>query len=129
MVRWVGVIKRMKKILLAEDDPTMVSLLKMLLGLEGYLAVNITAENQDIIRLTRDEQPDLILLDVHLGEQNGLDVVRELRKIKDIKRIKVIMTSGMNLKDDCQKAGADDFVMKPYMPDELLKKIRDSLSA
>lgn len=119
----------MKKILLAEDDPTMVSLLKMLLGLEGYLAVNITAENQDIIRLTRDEQPDLILMDVHLGEQNGLDVVRELRKIKDIKKIKVIMTSGMNLKDDCQKAGADDFVMKPYMPDELLKIIRDSLSA
>lgn len=118
----------MKKILLAEDDPTMVSLLKMLLGLEGYLAVNITAENQDIIRLTRDEQPDLILMDVHLGEQNGLDVVRELRKLKDIRRIKVIMTSGMNLKDDCQKAGADDFVMKPYMPDELLKKIRDSLS-
>jgi DNA-binding response OmpR family regulator len=34
----------------------------------------------------------------------------------------------MNLKDDCQKAGADDFVMKPFMPDELLKKIRDSIS-
>jgi CheY-like chemotaxis protein len=117
----------MKKILLAEDDPTMVSLLKMLLGLEGYLAVNITPENQDIIQLTRDEHPDLILMDVHLGDQNGLEVVRELRKLKDIKRIKVIMTSGMNLKDDCQKAGADDFVLKPYMPDELLKKIRNSI--
>jgi len=117
----------MKKILLAEDDPTMVSLLKMLLGLEGYLAVNITPENQDIIQLTRDEHPDLILMDAHLGDQNGLEVVRELRKLKDIKRIKVIMTSGMNLKDDCQKAGADDFVLKPYMPDELLKKIRNSI--
>jgi DNA-binding response OmpR family regulator len=118
----------MKKILLAEDDPTMVSLLKMLLGLEGYLAVNITAENQDIIQLTREEHPDLILMDVHLGDQNGLEVVRELRKCKDVSGIKVIMTSGMNLKDDCQKAGADDFVMKPFMPDELLKKIRDSIS-
>jgi DNA-binding response OmpR family regulator len=126
--RDVGVIKRMKKILLAEDDPTMVSLLKMLLGLEGYLAVNITAENQDIIQLTREEHPDLILMDVHLGDQNGLEVVRELRKCKDVSGIKVIMTSGMNLKDDCQKAGADDFVMKPFMPDELLKKIRDSIS-
>jgi DNA-binding response OmpR family regulator len=124
----VGVVKRMKKILLAEDDPTMVSLLKMLLGLEGYLAVNITAENQDIIQLTREEHPDLILMDVHLGDQNGLEVVRELRKCKDVSGIKVIMTSGMNLKDDCQKAGADDFVMKPFMPDELLKKIRDSIS-
>jgi len=118
----------MKKILLAEDDATMVSLLKMLLGLEGYQAVNITAENQDIIQLTRDELPDLVLLDVHLGDQNGLEVVRELRNLTDLKKIKVIMTSGMNLKEECKKAGADDFVMKPYMPDELLKIIRDSIS-
>lgn len=119
----------MKKILLAEDDPTMVSLLKILLGMEGYLAVNITADNQDIIQLTRDEHPDLILMDVHLGEQNGLAVVKELRSLKDIKNTKVIMTSGMNLGEECQTAGGDDFVLKPYMPDELLKKIKDTLSA
>ena len=118
----------MKKILLAEDDPTMVSLLKMLLGMEGYLSVNITVENQDIIQMTRDEQPDLILMDVHLGDQNGLEVVKQLRQLSDLKNIKVIMTSGMNLRTDCQKAGADDFVLKPYMPEELLKKIRSVIS-
>lgn len=119
----------MKKILLAEDDPTMVALLKMLLGIEGYLSVNITEENQNIIQMTRDEHPDLILMDVHLGDQNGLDIVRELKNLNDIKNIKVIMTSGMDLKNECRKAGADDFVLKPYMPEELLNKIRNYLVA
>lgn len=118
----------MKKILLAEDDPTMLSLLKMLLELEGYTSVSITAENQDIIQMARDELPDLILMDIHLGEQSGLDVVRELRQLKDINKIKVILTSGMNLRTDSQKAGADDFVLKPYMPEELLKKIQGIIS-
>lgn len=118
----------MKKILLAEDDATMVSLLKMLLGLEGYMVVNLTAENQDIIQLTRDELPDLILLDVFLGEQNGLEVVRKLRGLEDLKNTKVIMTSGMDLGKKCLITGADDFIQKPYMPDELLEKIRESFS-
>ncbi|HBG74328.1 MAG: hypothetical protein A2X25_13490 [Chloroflexi bacterium GWB2_49_20] len=118
----------MKKILLAEDDATMVSLLTILLGLEGYLVVHLSGENQDIIQLTRDELPDLIILDVFLGEQNGLEVVRKLKGLNDLKNSKVIMTSGMDLGDKCMMAGADDFVQKPYMPVELLEKIRESLS-
>jgi two-component system response regulator EvgA len=118
----------MNKVLLAEDDATMVSLLKLLLDLEGYLVVNITSEKPDIIQITRDELPDLILLDVHLGDQNGLEVVKELKGLMDLRKIRVIMTSGMDLGEKCILAGADDFIQKPYMPEELLDKIKEFFS-
>jgi len=111
------------KILIIEDDATMVSLLRMLLGLEGYHVVTLSSEDQDIITLAQNESPNLILLDVHLGQQNGLDVVKKIKEINNLKNIKVIMTSGLDLGESCLKAGADDFVLKPYMPDELLNKI------
>jgi DNA-binding response OmpR family regulator len=115
----------MIKILLIEDDATMVSLLKMLLSMEGYQVVTLSSGDQDIIDLTNAESPDLLLLDVHLGQQNGLEVIKKLRKLGDLKKIKVIMTSGLNLGEKCMKAGADEFILKPYMPDELLDKIKN----
>jgi DNA-binding response OmpR family regulator len=117
----------MKKILLIEDDATMVTLLKMLLGLEGYQVVNLSSENQDIIQLAYKETPDLILLDIHLGQQNGLDLIKKLKNNIELRRIKVIMTSGMDLGESCLSSGADDFILKPYMPEELLNKIKNLL--
>lgn len=115
----------MIKILLIEDDTTMVSLLKMLLGLEGYHVVTLSSVDQDIIDLAHKESPDLMLLDIHLGQQNGLEVIKKLKEMDELKKIKVIMTSGLDLGDNCRKAGADEFILKPYMPDELLKKIKN----
>jgi DNA-binding response OmpR family regulator len=120
--------KKTKKILLAEDDITMVALLKLLLELEGFQVIQPQFEKMDIIQIARKEIPDLILMDVFLGDQNGLDIVTLLREMADLKNIKVIMTSGMNLSMECKAAGADDFVQKPYMPDELLAKIHASIA-
>jgi len=115
----------MIKILIIEDDTTMVSLLKMLLGLEGYHVETLSSDTQDIVKLAQNEHPELILLDVHFGKQNGRDVIRRLKKVTELKNTKVIMTSGLDLGESCYTAGADDFILKPYMPDELLKKIKD----
>lgn len=115
----------MIKILIIEDDLTMISLLKMLLEMDGYKVVCLSSGQQDIIKLAQDELPDLIFLDVHLGQQNGLDVVKSLKKNGSLQNIKVIMTSGMVLGNECKEAGADNFILKPYMPDELLGKIKN----
>lgn len=114
----------MIKILIIEDDTTMVSLLGTLLDLEGYHPVNISLDDQDIFQVMQEELPDLILLDVHLGQQNGLEVVKRLKEIQALSFIKVIMTSGLDLGEKCKNAGADDFIQKPYMPDELMEKIK-----
>ena len=110
----------MPKILIAEDDHTMVSLLKTLLKMEGYDVVDLDV-SADIPAGISRELPDAILMDVHLGEQSGMEVVASLRQNPEFAQMKIVMTSGMNLKDECLKQGADHFLLKPFMPDDLLK--------
>ncbi len=114
----------MFKVLLADDDHTMVSLLKTLLSLEGYTPVSLLDKKGDLLENIRQEAPDVILLDLHLGNRNGLELVRRIRASEDLKNIRVIMVSGVNKREECLAAGADDFVLKPYMPEELFAKIR-----
>ncbi len=111
----------MTKVLLAEDDYTMVSLLTTLLGLEGYQVVTVLDKVGDILENIRIEMPDVILMDVHLGDLNGLDIVKALRQQDDLKHIMIIMASGMNMREACLDAGANEFLLKPYMPDDLLR--------
>jgi DNA-binding response OmpR family regulator len=107
-----------KKVLLAEDDVTMVSLLKTLLKMEGYQVVALDAE-EDVPAAVRRERPDVLLLDVHLFQQSGLEILDRLRKANDTSTTCVVMTSGMNVKEECLHRGANDFLLKPYMPDDL----------
>ena len=68
----------MAKIMLAEDDATMVSLLKTFLRLEGFDTVTLD-EEEDILSAVHRENPDIILLDVHLTQGNGVDFLRQIR--------------------------------------------------
>lgn len=107
-----------KKVLLAEDDATMVSLLKTLLKMEGYQVVALAADD-DVPAAVRRERPDVLLMDVHLFHQSGLEILDTLRHAKDTHSTCVVMTSGMNMKEECLNRGANDFLLKPYMPDDL----------
>jgi DNA-binding response OmpR family regulator len=113
----------MPKILLAEDDPTMVSLLKTLLKLEGFEVVTLDL-NADIPSAVKDEQPDSMLMDVHIGRQNGLDVVKTIRTDPANADVRIVMTSGLNVRDECLERGANHFLLKPFMPDDLLRLLK-----
>jgi DNA-binding response OmpR family regulator len=114
----------MPKVLLAEDDPTMISLLKILLKLEGYEVDTLLDKPGTHLETILKIKPDVILVDVNLGETNGLDLVREMRRQPDLQNVKVIMASGMAKNDECLAAGADAFLLKPYMPDDLIQAMR-----
>lgn len=120
----------MHKILLIEDDTTMLSLLSTFLEIEGFRITPLSGEAgaEEILRRVRSENPELILMDVHLPGVSGFDLVQRMRKDEVLKSTKVIMSSGMNLGVESQQAGADSFMLKPYMPDELVKKIRETLN-
>ena len=117
----------MPKIMLAEDDRTMITLLKTLLGLEGYQVVAL-GENDDVFEAVCQDRPDVLLLDVHLPNANGLDVLAQVRANVDTNDLSVVMTSGLNLEDECLRSGANGFLLKPYMPDDLLSLLKRSLS-
>ena len=122
----------MSKVMLIEDDATMVGLLKTLLRIEGYEVVSF-AGGEDVLQMVQREKPDLILLDVNLKnfgilDINGFDLLKEIRSDGELEHIGVVMSSGMNYRRESTEAGADGFVMKPYMPDELLKLIKTTIS-
>jgi DNA-binding response OmpR family regulator len=121
----------MKKIMLIEDDPTMVDLLSMLFQLEGYQAALIDWE-LGLIESIRSHEPDLLLMDCHLDKMicdgsSGIDYLETIRSDQDLQDLKVIMISGMDLHMKSDNAGADDFLFKPFTPDELMGKIRELL--
>ena len=115
------------RVLLAEDDYTMVSLLKTLLKMEGSEVIALDAED-DVIQAVRSVKPDLLLMDVHLFSQNGLDILDKIREAGDTSGLRVLMSSGANVKDECLNHGANGFLMKPYMPDDLFKQLKNVLS-
>ncbi len=115
------------KVFIIEDDPTMVGLLKTLLNLEGFDSYeHQTSSNEPILNQITQILPDIIFLDVHLRDLDGLELIQQIKLDKTLQGIPVIMTSGTDYKDLCLKFGAHDFILKPYMPDDLisiLKKI------
>lgn len=115
------------KVLLAEDDFTMVSLLKTLLKMEGYEVTALDAD-ADVITAVRTVKPDVLLMDVHLFSQNGLEILDQVRSSKDISKVRVLMSSGSNVKEECLNRGANGFLMKPYMPDDLFTQLKQVLS-
>ena len=106
--------------------------LQTLLEIENYEVCNYQI-GENVLESINDENPDLILLDVHLktkdgDEINGFDLLANLRKEDTFKTVKVIMSSGINFTERSKHAGADGFILKPYMPEELIDIIKQTLS-
>jgi two-component system chemotaxis response regulator CheY len=113
------------KIILCDDDPTMRSLLETLLGMEGYHALSfIESTDEKFIDYLIVEQPRAVLLDVHLAYSNGIDLMIKIKQEEQLKDMLVLMTSGMDLRKECMENGADGFLLKPYMPDDLISWLR-----
>lgn len=115
----------MAKILLAEDDKTMISLLKTLLKMEGFEVLALDADT-DVAAAVQRERPHALFMDVHLGEQSGMKILDSIRKNRDTADVRVVMTSGMNMRDECIRRGANAFLLKPFMPDDLISALRNS---
>jgi len=116
----------MPKVMVIEDDPTMLSLLGTLLELEGFTATKMR-EAENYLAEIEAEKPDLIFLDVNLSGINGLSLLEQIRATESFQGLQVIMSSGMDYQDVCMDKGADGFILKPFMPDELIELTRQLL--
>lgn len=113
----------MAKVLLAEDDTTMVSLLKTLLKMEGFEVVALDVYS-DVAAAVEKEKPHALFMDVHLGGRSGMQILESIRGNQKNSSVRIIMTSGMNVKEECISRGADAFLLKPFMPDDLIKALQ-----
>lgn len=119
------------RILIIDDDQTMLELLQTLLTMEGFEVNILEAQSSlaDMVKKIKEDQPALILCDVLLKDLDGLDLLRLIREDSGFDQIKVLMSSGMDFSHQCLEARADGFISKPYMPDDLVQKIQNLLSA
>jgi DNA-binding response OmpR family regulator len=114
------------KVLIIDDDQTMVNLLKTLLQIEGFNVDSFDLSLETTPETILAGKPDAIVMDVHLKYMNGTDLLKQLRALTHGKGIFVIMTSGLDRKSESMAAGADLFLQKPYMPQDLVAALRNS---
>ncbi|MGD8552936.1 MAG: response regulator [Anaerolineales bacterium] len=116
----------MPKILIVDDDDTMVSLLCTLLELDGYEVI-ASQEWDGILGVLEKEQPELVLMDCILPQSSGLDILGKIRSQSEFDQTAVIMTSGLDMEHRCQALGANGFLLKPYPPEQLLNLIGEHI--
>ena len=119
------------RVLVIDDSPTIVALLKRMLEQSGYTALEaIDAETG--VALALSVVPDLIFLDIVLPGMNGFEALRRLRRDPISKTIPIIMISGNELATEqfyAQRIGADDFMKKPFSRSEVFARIEKLLDA
>jgi len=112
-----------KKILVVDDEPDILEFLQVILEEEGYTVVTST-KGDYLEQLPTGGLPDLILLDVLLSGKDGREIVKYLKSNEQTKHIPVVMVSAHpSAEETARKAGAEDFLAKPFNIDDLLAKI------
>ena len=111
------------KILVVDDDPKTVSLVKLYLENDGH-KVLCAYDGVEALRLAREERPHLVVLDLMLPGLNGLQVCRTLRAESDVPLIMLTAKTTEGDKLTGLELGADDYVTKPFSPRELAARIK-----
>ncbi len=112
-----------KKILVVDDEKKIVDIVKAYLEKEGYQVV-VAYDGISALELAKSQSPDLIVLDLMLPEMSGWDVCRQLRKNSDIPIIMLTARDEVPDKIVGLELGADDYVTKPFSPNELVSRTR-----
>lgn len=119
----------MKKILVIEDDESYIDNIKILLEEEGYTVVTVSNGSEGIQHASK-ENPDLIICDIMLPDISGHSILEELRKRRKTKFVPFIFLTAKSSASDVRKGmnlGADDYITKPFLADDLLKTVETRL--
>ncbi len=114
-----------RKVLLVDDDDELVELISDVLKSDGRFEVRIASNGFAAGMVVKEYHPDLVVLDVMLPDINGRDVCKLIRSDSTLEGVRIICISGM-VEDDkvgeLKKAGADDFLQKPFDVEELIER-------
>ena len=118
------------RILIVDDEPANVDLLRRLLGRAGFSRIESTCDPREASEMFVNLQPGLILLDLHMPHMDGLAVMDSLNQLADASYLPILMLTGDMAPEARREAlsrGAKDFVNKPFHSDEVLLRIRTLL--
>jgi len=120
--------KTRPKILIVDDEPHIINLIK--LSLQDEYDIIVANSGNEAIHMVEDERPDLVTMDIMMPGMSGFEVVEEMRKFESTKDIPVIFLSAKDTLKDMQigmEKGGDDYITKPFEPEELSKRIKEHL--
>jgi len=118
-----------KKVLIADDEPNIVTSLEFLMERSGY-TVLVARNGEEALQLIGAFEPDLILLDVMLPLRSGFEVCQKIRENAAWQQIKIVMLTAKGRDSEVTKGlalGADLYITKPFSTKELLAQVRQML--
>ena len=119
-----------KKILIADDEPNIVTALEFLLARGGY-EVLIARDGEEALKTLESARPDLVLLDIMMPVKSGYEICKRIRERPEWAHIKVVMLSAKGRDAEVNKGmamGADLYVTKPFSTRELMEQIKGLLA-
>jgi putative two-component system response regulator len=119
------------KVMVVDDEATNIKVVKRLLELEGYSRFITTTDATTAITLLRDEQPDILLLDLMMPHVSGLDILQQVRADDELSFIPIVILTAVTDRETKLQAlqlGATDFLGKPLDPSELAARVRNVLA-
>jgi len=120
-----------KKILVVDDEPDVLRVTSIRLKKLGYNVLT-AAGGKEALDTMRSENPDLVLLDLVMPFMNGAEVCEQTKNDKTLKHIPIILFTasgnGAMTAEQIKKIGADDHIIKPFEPEELMSKIEGILA-
>jgi DNA-binding response OmpR family regulator len=120
----------MAKILIAEDEPDIRELVAFMLRFAGY-EVMAASNGEEAVQVASREIPDLILMDVRMPKMTGYDACRIMKANPDLRDVPVVFLSAKGQEAEIQSgldAGAEEYLLKPFSPDELTNRVRTILA-
>ena len=116
----------MQKVLVVDDQLDSARLLTILLKLDGYDAEWLDGSWRTLPDQIEARNPDLVVLDVRLPGVDGLDLVRQIRAHTNpaVARVPILLTSALDHRYEGEKAGASNFMLKPFTRETLIESIR-----
>ncbi|MBN1304702.1 MAG: response regulator [Anaerolineales bacterium] len=120
----------MAKILIAEDERDIRDLVAFTLRFAGFEVV-VASNGQEAVELAGQEVPDLILMDVRMPRLTGYDACRTIKADPSLRDIPVVFLSAKGQEGEVQtgmEVGAEEYLLKPFAPDQLTERVRTILS-
>ncbi len=113
----------MTRVMIVDDELEMSRLLKMLLEMEGF-TVATSPTGKGALEKAALEAPDVFMVDYHLHDMSGEDLIRKLRADPALASVPIVVASGRDVEPEVKRAGATDFMLKPFEPDALIETLK-----
>jgi DNA-binding response OmpR family regulator len=120
----------MAKIVIAEDEPDIRELIAFTLRFAGHEVI-AGANGEEGYQLARQEKPDLCMFDVRMPKMTGYEACKKIKADPDTSHIPVVFLSAKGQETEIEQglqAGADEYLLKPFAPDQLTERLREILA-